>query len=426
MSPEFEQAEQLRKAGRCQEALEIFLPLSERRASASLAWRIAYCLRKLGRLEEAENFARQALQQFPDDQYIASELGWVLYERYFKSVSPNLSLHQLDHIAKEILELAPENEVLTERVALQMMKHAKQKGQWRVVLEWAERINPESLSNERREMEQGTVMSERESYYIAYSRALIETEQFDPATRVVQETLQQFPDSLFLKRNLALAYEGLSDFDNALAILRDSLSHPRADWYLRQDLARIESKSGNPSLAYRIYCEILIDLSRRQSLEYLVGLLEEVGYVACSLEKWEAARHYATLAYDVREQNGWSTPESLSNLLQRIRRTLQSQNQSLNRLPQDRQQLLSRCKQFWREESPIRQGVLLPPREGQQHTFVQGDDGQRYFVHLRSLRKDIERHRIQYNDRVEFETETSYDRRKQAYSLEVKSLRKCR
>jgi len=43
-------------------------------------------LRKSGRLDEAYSLAKQSLAQHPDDKFIKSAYGWVIYEKLKKTV----------------------------------------------------------------------------------------------------------------------------------------------------------------------------------------------------------------------------------------------------------------------------------------------------------------------------------------------------
>ncbi len=200
----FAQAENLRKEGRYPQAAQIFATLWQQQPDPRVGWRLAFCQRKQGRLDQAEAVARKALELAPGDPYIQSELGWVLYERYIKPARETGDLGRALYGARQILDLNPQG-LLLKLVSQAMMKVGKDRGQWAVVEEWSARLDPADLDKEAREINGKKTMSEREVWYVQRARALLELGRYQEALETAQAGLQDFPDEFFLQRIAAQA-----------------------------------------------------------------------------------------------------------------------------------------------------------------------------------------------------------------------------
>jgi tetratricopeptide (TPR) repeat protein len=150
--PTFQDADALRTNGKYLEACEQFAQLWQQSPNPMIGWRYAFCLRKTNRLEEAERVAREALEKYPEDKYTKAELGWILYEKELRPASEQNDLRRTVEIANQILALNSEKFALT-RVVLFVMRVAKERSDWKVLLEWADRLSPEDLNDQERTIE---------------------------------------------------------------------------------------------------------------------------------------------------------------------------------------------------------------------------------------------------------------------------------
>jgi tetratricopeptide (TPR) repeat protein len=192
-APTYEKAEELRKAKNYQDACKQFAQLWQQKPDPYWGWRYAFCLRKLGNIDEAEKIAKEALAKQPENRYSKSELGWILYEKEIKPAKEESNLGRVVHFANEILAL--NSDALALRlIAMTVMKVAKGRKKWDVVLEWADKLKPEELSNEARSFDGKRGMSERETWYVGRSRALFELKHFEEAREFAQKGTQEFPN----------------------------------------------------------------------------------------------------------------------------------------------------------------------------------------------------------------------------------------
>ncbi len=242
--PNFQDADALRKNGNYAEACEQFAQIWQRNPGPLSGWRYAFCLRKIGRIEDAERIAKEALAKNPEDKYIKSELAWILYEKELKPAKEESDLERVVNAARQILELNSDRVALAQ-VVLAVMKVAKGKGNWTVLLEWANRLTLEDLDNQPRTIDGKRGMSGRESWYVNRARALLELRRFDEARHFAQAGSAEFPDGIFLRRIAALALARSGDLGGAIAEMRALLTHPRSDWYMKAELAELEYQAGN-------------------------------------------------------------------------------------------------------------------------------------------------------------------------------------
>jgi tetratricopeptide (TPR) repeat protein len=406
----FAQAENLRKEGRYPQAAQIFATLWQQQPDPRVGWRLAFCQRKQGRLDQAEAVARKALELAPGDPYIQSELGWVLYERYIKPARETGDLGRALYGARQILDLNPQH-LLLKLVSQAMMKVGKDRGQWAVVEEWSARLDPADLDKEAREINGKKTMSEREVWYVQRARALLELGRYQEALETAQAGLQDFPDEFFLQRIAAQARAELGGLGEGITQFRRLLNHPHADWYVFADLAILEARAGQQDEAYRHFCTAL--LSTNQGVEYKLGYLMALADLAVKLNQPEVAALHVALVKAVRMEKGWKvSPEDLE-AEQRVRQALAQQGSTWPDLPQDSKGLEARCRQIWKEGQTrgltFYTGTLKEAPGQRKYTYIQPDGGgEEVFVLVRDLPRECQTKGC----RVRYALEKTFDRKK--------------
>lgn len=406
----FAQAESLRKEHRYSEAAQIYATLWKQKPDPRVGWRLAFCRRKQGQLDQAESIARKALELAPGDSFVQSELGWVLYERHIKPAKESSDLGRVLYGARQILDLNPQD-LLLKLVSLAVMKVAKERGQWAVVEEWSARLDPADLEKEAREVNGKKTMSEREVWYLQRTRALLELGRYHEALETAQAGLQDFPDELFLQRTIAQAQAELGRLDEGIALLQRLLNHPRADWYLYADLAGLEARAGRQDEAYRHFCTAL--LSTNQGPEYKLGYLVALADLALELGQPVAAALHLALVKAVRMEKGWKVPPEDLDIEQRVRQALAQQGLTWPELPQDSKGLEARCRQIWKEGRTrgltFYTGTVKEAPEQRKFTYIQPDGGgEDVFVLVRDLPRDCQAKGC----RVRYALEKTFDRKK--------------
>ncbi|MFC1466187.1 MAG: DUF7017 domain-containing protein [Candidatus Brachytrichaceae bacterium NZ_4S206] len=407
----YDEAESLRKTGKLSEAEAKFAQLWNQQPTQMVGWRYVYCLRKQGKLREAERVARDATAKFPGDKYTLSELVWVLYEAYLKPAVDKDNLASALPALRELAQLPLEGLALT-RVALVAIKLAKSEKRWDLVLEWADKLQPHELAAEPITLPDGKKgMSDRETWYINRSQALYELRRFAEARQQAQIGLREFPNDLWLGRCAARAAAAQGDVNQALAEYRLLVNHPRSDWYVKAELAELEYQAGNLEEAYRLLCESLQKLQdQRFKLPYLVTMAQ----VALDMGKYEVAAEHMALAQAIRRENAWKVPKEQV----RVERALRAAYPESSQLPSDLSKLTQMCQKRWREGSSLGlrrvRGYVKDIIPDRYYTFItQENGGEDVFVHMRDLPEEARQKGVY----VEYELKKSFDKKKNRESF---------
>lgn len=419
-APNYNSAEALRKDKKYEEALPQFEILWSQQPSVYTGWRYAFCLRKAGQLDKAEEIARLALEKYPDDKFTKKELGWVVYDKVLKPAREDGDLGRLVYAANEVVKLNDEP-FAVRLAALAVMKVAKAKGKWDVVLSWADKVQPQDLSADVPEFDGKRGMSEREVWYVGRARALLELERYDEARAFAQQGLAEFPDELFLARTAALALAGSGDVQGGATELRKLLDHRRGGWYIKADLADLERRLNNYTEAFRLMCEAM---SNSQDDEFKLSAFVTMARIGLALNKLEIAAEHVALAKAVRAQNNWSMPSELVQVEQAVQAALNANGQPWPDLPTDVDQLSKRCHQRWREGATegvvFLKGTLAAIDPAKAFAFIKRDDGgENVFVIVR----DIPMKCAHEGARLEFTLKKSFDKKKNRESVQATNIR---
>ncbi len=417
----FQQADQWRQSGQLHEACEAFRVLWEQQGSSAAAWRYLYCLRKLGRHVDAQVAMEKALEQFPDDRYVQSEAAWIIYYMKFIPAARQEDLTAVLEAAERIGQL-DKDAFLLPRTVLTVMKTAKKRGNWPVVLAWANRLSADKLGAEPRVVQGKQIMPDRQIWYINRTRAMLEVGQYAEARQAALEALAVYPNCLFLKRLAALALAGLGQVAGAIEEMRRLVADPRAAWYMRAELAELEHRAGNVQEAYRVMSTAL--LQTRQSGQYKLTYFVSFARIALALDKPDVAAAHLTLARQIRAQQGWKIPQALQEAEQQVRQYFQQRNLVWPNLPAKPEDLERVCRRSWQEGSregmTLYKGTVKPFPQGRPFCYIRRDDGQ---GDVYALVADLPGESRRPGSRVEFAIITAFDKKKQQPSLRATCIR---
>lgn len=409
----YESAESLRKNKQYTQAAQQFAQLWQQYTTKMIGWRYAQCLRKSGQLEKAEQLAREAHEKFPDDEWTAKELFWVIYDKELKPAKEDSDLGRLLYHARQALEFTQDSFAVN-RTVLTVIKVAKAKGKWEVVLEWADKAQPNELNTVPPTNVRGG-MSDKEVWYVNRSRALYEIGRFEESRIFANQGLQEFPNEVFLARTAALALAETGNLEQPVEELRALLKHPKADWYFKTDLADLEMRTGNIEEAYRLVCEAL--LASRQGHEYRLGAFRTLTALALELDKLDVAIAHIELTKMIRSQEGWKTHEELLKLESKANAMIKAKDWEKPSLPANVQQLGQICRRYWQAGVKIGitryRGTLKYNAEKSFAFITREDGGEDVFVLVKELPASCKKD----GARVEFSLESSFDRKKQRDSV---------
>jgi hypothetical protein len=295
-----------------------------------------------------------------------------------------------------------------------VIRLAKLREKWDIVCRWCDYLDPDTLDDQPRAVAGRLGKSQRETWYFARVRALLELERCDEALAGALEAAGRYPREINFRRWAALAVAGQGKLAEAIRRLQDIILKDRSEWFLLQDLCQLHLRNGDVEAALRNGCRAALDGPDDKVKVTLYGLL---GTIGLRLSRYDFAFRHAVLARAIREQEGWSIPADLKTLEEEVgRRFAEERTASPPIPPTIREQVLA-CADAWRAAAyaglPRQSGVLDVPPGDRAFGWVRGEEGQRIFV----LRDDLPPTARTVGAAVEFALEPSFDRKREQLTV---------
>lgn len=404
------QAQKLRKSKKYKEARALYeLMLRDHQGECDKwdRWGYAYCLRKLGRAEEAVGISQEVYEANPDFDYIKNLYGWSLYDLeisksveeiaqdvtpFFKAVNTILEISEpRDQYSPYVRTIMKVIEYFSNRATYVPDK----------IIEWADKLDVNSLSLEtssgkNRKGRRIEYPSDRERWYAWRCKALYEGGHFEECIALSDEALRVIPrfhfnNDVWIRWRQALAKGQMGNHEEAIADLEEVLQ-VKHDWFLQRDIARLlfEVERVDEALVYA--ANAALDPA---GLEYKWELFLLMAKILEAQSELEKARKHVLLAAALRQENEWKASEELDAMLTRLDVDVKDASS---------RELSRQLKSFWRSlkfrqmaEMTGRISNLLPHGKA---GFISGDDGNDYYFKTRSFQGP--RRRIQRGTHVQF------------------------
>jgi len=364
------------------EASELFRQVWEGDGDAYSGGRYSFCLRKTGHADEALAVAQAVAEKYPDDIYVRREIVWALYDAEFKPAKERNDLDALVRAGQQIVDLTDE-ELPIRLVCFAIVDLAKEKMKWPLVAAWCDRVDSQKLSPEPREMNGRRVVSEREQWYFAKIKSLVELKHWDEARTLAQEALAPFPRQRDFARWSAQALAGQGHTLEAIAELESLARARQPEWYLLHDLAEMQSQAGQAEAAYKTACQAALAFGEDKAK---VGLFVLIGRIALDQRRYDAAVRHLKLTQLVRTREGWSVPGVVVYLENRARGAAKQAGETLENLPDELGKLRALCRWDWESEVPLDQRSQPPPRRAPAPTPQ--TDGQLHTGRIKTYKED--------------------------------------
>lgn len=403
--PAWTQAEAFRKAGEYERAGPFFFERWKEEHEPGAGWRYAYCLRKAGHPEAALRVACRVLLSSPDDKPSLQEKLWSLYEA---RVKPAIEAQKHQQVLQFCLQMAESgaDELALKLAAFASFKAAKESRQWAVVLEWCDRLDLARLSTAPRKLGERKSLSDRERYYYAKIKALIELKEWELALAECEQALSQFERNQDFLRWQAHSLNNLGDRGLALQRLADLRKTGRCRWYILTDYARLLLPE-NSSLAW----EVALDAAAAPVEDsHKLGLFELMAQICLAQNRDAAAADHVGWCMALRAQQGWPGSPGLEKLEVELHHFVKSWE------PNDPGYWKDRARLHWGLQGSTqipgrRKGQIEQLLPGRNYCFVL-ESGQRYYA----LVKDVPTASRQEGSWVGFRLTAHYDAKKQSES----------
>ncbi|NCB38591.1 MAG: hypothetical protein EOM80_07465 [Erysipelotrichia bacterium] len=342
----FLNAEELRKAGRHQQAAELFRQCWNQEKNEDHAWHLISCLRHLQTREEAWQILYEALELVPGSHFLNIQHSWMLYDFELTDAKSKKNHEKTIEIARKILDLSPDG-VLLQLTVFAATDAAKALNMPEKILEFLVCVDKATLDKAPREYNGSKILSWRERWYFACINSLFDLERFAECRAICIEAYKDFPVKIEYARKAALCLAEANNYSQAADELEKLVRGRRVPWYMYADLAKILFECGQVDKAWHNACaaaEASGELKTKVNLFYIMARI-----LLARGERTGAAAH-AYLAVQTRSEQGWSVPEELSELISRL--NVQTNSASIGTL-------LGNCRKYWSEQTQATAAILI-------------------------------------------------------------------
>ncbi|MEN6319371.1 MAG: tetratricopeptide repeat protein [Syntrophaceae bacterium] len=423
-----QKANQLRKAEKFEEALQLYRSLWESEGDKFDGAGLLHCLRKLWLFDEAIILSKELIDKYLDFDWCRNEVIWTLISGRLNKLEEDAPLEKVLTVAKEIMDLNPDA-VAKKTVVFKVLKSAKSSNQWVIVNEWVVNIDPTSLSTEPITDESGKGgWSDQALWYNYRINGLIKQDNPKEAIVVIDEILEHFPKQRkFFLRLKALSYYHLGNLPESEKLYQDLCNRYKPDWWLLHEYAIVVRDAGRSDEALKIMYQAA---RSNPKLESTVSLFADIGMLCKKMEQYENAIAHLVLCKHTRNEKGWNVPESITSTINELDNIIGNDVK-----PSSLKEALKLCRTKWtevlgeedtikaatREKRTVRKGLIGKVnlgRSDKSFCFINSDKEQSFFCHKSDLPSDI----IDGSD-VIFDAIPSFDKKKNKESWKAVNLR---
>ena len=426
------EANRLRKEQRFEAALPLYRELWEHTDDEYVGTGLLCCLRKLRLFDDAVALADELIPRYPDFEWCRREVAWTWIHGIMDREPENKPFERILEAADRVMGLNPD-EMTKKAVIRRVLKMGSSLKRWKTVNEWAIKIDPDSLDTEPLIVDDSgrKGWSEQATWYNYRIKGLInegDSKGIEEAIVLANVACEQFPrQRKYFERLKASAKHSLGDLDEAEQLYRSLCEGDRPEWWLVHGYARVVRDQNRKDDALKLMYRAATTC---RTLKSMVALLRDIGRLCLEMEKWEEARCHFLLCKHVREAEGWSVPEELSDSIASTSHVMDAGDE-----PVSLEHALRLCRSHWdrvlgvgEDGQRIRPGdrktrlgltgkVLMGPG-GKAFCFIAVEGEQPIYCHKSELPPNVEN-----GGMVEFNARPSFDKKKNQESWKAYGVR---
>jgi tetratricopeptide (TPR) repeat protein len=389
-------ASQLRKQKSYIEAIHLYKDLWENHQEACDewdGWGYAFCLRKIGQVDQACQIANEVNERWPDFEMNRSELARCIYYIDINKSLEEIKQNESDYFGSvsRILNLVKQDRyspyTRTIFKVIEYLEKSRVNYPAEYILTWLEKLNPNQLSLDTWQGKDGkgrTIehASDKEKWYTEKCKALFESNRFQECIEFCEQTLGLFDrlhysNDKWIKRRIALSYEALDSPEKAAEWIGQILDS-KSEWYIQFEMARFQLKLGNHEQALKYASEAALN---RQKLGYKWELFYTMAILLKQMGEIELAKQHGLLATKIRIENEWKIPHELHNLLNDMGVNPEASSSA--------QQIEKQLIAYWRSLKlaglPKNSGYIKNIVSSGKSGFIRGDDRREYYFRVDSF-----------------------------------------
>lgn len=429
MSNQITEANQLRKNGDYESALELYRDAWNRGKYNYVGAGLLHCLRKLRRWPEALSLADTLILAYADDEWVRIEHNWTYIQGVLSSTDEEAPLDKVIEAANKIMNNEPDA-LQANKTVMQVLKAAGKANRFDIMETWVDHVRREQLSSEPIIIQSGKEgWSELGSWYNLKIKMLMNTGRADEALSYCNEAISRFPKQFkFFKRHQAFAYHTLGDDEKAIAAYDELANKIQPDWFILRDYATILKKVGRMDDARNMYYRAM---ESRQKPDMMVGLFEDIGDYHMEMADAEKALDFYMFTKMIKETN---SKEITGKIMEKISRLAldnldysppKSIHEAKKRCNTHRDQIL---REIYPERYTTSSDERVPRKDLKgtvdfgspewKHAFIHTNENERIICYKTQLPEGI-----MDRDIVVFDAIPSFDNKKNQESWKAKSIR---
>lgn len=340
LSEQRQRANNLRKNGNHKEALEIYKRLWKESGDKYDGTGLLQCLRKLSLFDEAIPLADDLIKKYKDFEWCKNEVIWTYIQGIFNKFDKNNQIDKILEVANKIMLLNPDG-LARKKVVFTVLGAAKSHNNWKIINEWVNKLNPETLSSQAMKDDKGRERwSEQAVWYNYYIKGLLEKADFKEILNKIDDIIAKFPkQKKFFIRFKAQALYFSGNLAEAENLYKSLCKYYKSDWWLFHEYAKVVLSKGKKEEALHIMYKAA---SLNTKYESMVSLLNDIGLLCKELKFYETALAHFNLCKLIREERKWSIPESLNYNIMELNSIIDNKEAVLTFKEE-----LAKCKKEW-------------------------------------------------------------------------------
>jgi len=413
-----QQAEQLRKEQKFNEALPIYKELWENHRESCnewIGWGYAYCFQKTGKYQEGLKVCREVYKTYPDFVQIRNTYAWCIYYTEIKQDEIKDDEKFLK-AAKAITELTTQDDKYSPYTitCFRVIDYLYGKPNYSIdkISEWLDKLDPDKLSEEVKIMnsldeKERELASDKEKWYKIKSDILFEKEKYQECVELSSKALTVFTkfhygNDIWLKRNIALSYFGMKNYEEAFKLLMDIYSK-KPEWFIEKDISEVlyAQKKYGEALKFAVKSALNFGEPKSKIKLYLwlVDLLK-----ARELEQY--TKPHIELIYSIRQKHNWKIDNKLNQLISDYKVDVKS--------IRDENEIIKELRAVWEklrfEGEELLSGKIKKILPDGKAGFIETDNGKSYYFKTKDFvsKKD----KLTIGRKVNFYLEDSFDVKK--------------
>jgi len=413
------QAKQMKDEGKYNEAIILYKQLTLKEEDKWVSWEFAYCLKQVGELDEAIVICKETYNRDHNFLYNNNLLGWLLYEKYFKTLQDDYSYEEVSKLYDIALYIpniiTQDDKSAYSNIILRMLKILKNSTSNNNdrIFELLNLLDYDKLSSEPKTF---TQMGREKEYhsdkemYFSYKTKVLHSKGLHSecvsCCDIALAELENFhhDNEIWFKVRRALSIGEIADFDESLKQLLQILII-KPHWIIMTELARTYVKVGDEKNSLLYYSKAIIT---NEPIKMKVAILMEIMMLLENMKEHSWRELHGCMLYKIRDKEGWSIKQDLDTLYK---------NSELTNL--NEYQIHKKLKEYWINNihnlSTSYNGIVTKVHSNGKFGFIKSSANSYYF----QMKSIVFSNKIKIGDKVRFTLTDSYDSKKDRLSKEA-------